>query len=270
MFESMTYATRMQSGDLTWSDSQLRSAIAESLSWQAVARKLGYPMITSTTRRHLQKRAATLGLNTSHFTGSSRRWSDQQLIDAAPSAHSWEELCRRLSVSDYAEMRTLIKGHAVRLGINIGHLSSPGARGPIYPVPIAELPFELEHVRRAAPAIAMGWFMGRSCTPSLPIEPEPYDLIVASPTGLQRVQIKSTTCRVKGDWTVTVGHRTDKSAPLRPYTREEIDLFFIVDGDLCLYLLPLAAIDGRVRITLRPYQDYLVGNAAGVLFQPDP
>jgi hypothetical protein len=261
----MTHTTLTLASTVTRTDEQLRAAVAESLSWQAVARKLGYPVITSTTRRHLQKRAATLGLDTSHFTGSSRRWSDRQLIEASPSASSWEELCRRLSVSDYAEMRTLIKGHAVRLGIDLDHLSSPGTRGPIHSVPIAELPFELEHLRRAAPALAMSWFIGRGCTPALPIEPEPYDLIVSSPTGFQRVQVKSTTCFAKGEWTVTVGHRTDKNTPLVPYTDEEVDLFFIVDGDLNMYLLPLAAIGGRVRITLRPYQIYVVGNATGIL-----
>ena len=46
---------------------------------------------------------------------------------------------------------------------------------------------------------------------------------------------------------------------------DEIDLFFIVDGDMTMYLIPSRAIAGRVRILLRTYQKYIVGNASGLL-----
>jgi len=42
-------------------------------------------------------------------------------------------------------------------------------------------------------------------------------------------------------------------------------LFFIVDGDMTMYLIPSRAIAGRVRILLRTYQKYIVGNASGLL-----
>jgi hypothetical protein len=44
-----------------------------------------------------------------------------------------------------------------------------------------------------------------------------------------------------------------------------IDLFFIMDGDLSMYLIPSIVIAGRVQILLRGYQKYLVGNAAGLM-----
>ena len=44
-----------------------------------------------------------------------------------------------------------------------------------------------------------------------------------------------------------------------------IDLFFIVDGDLSLYLIPSKVIAGRVGILLRAYTKYIVGNAAGLM-----
>ena len=50
---------------------------------------------------------------------------------------------------------------------------------------------------------------------------------------------------------------------LVPYDPELIDLFFIMDGDLTMYLIPSRVIAGRVGILLRTYEKYTVGNAAG-------
>jgi hypothetical protein len=50
-----------------------------------------------------------------------------------------------------------------------------------------------------------------------------------------------------------------------PYDPELIDLFFIMDGDLSMYLIPSIVIAGRVGILLRGYQQYLVGNATGLM-----
>ncbi len=41
--------------------------------------------------------------------------------------------------------------------------------------------------------------------------------------------------------------------------------FFIVDGDLTMYLIPSQVIAGRVQILLRRYRKYVVGNAAGFM-----
>jgi hypothetical protein len=49
------------------------------------------------------------------------------------------------------------------------------------------------------------------------------------------------------------------------YDPDEIDLFFIVDGDMIMYLIPSRAIAGRVGILLRTYQKYTVGSAQGLL-----
>jgi len=89
-------------------------------------------------------------------------------------------------------MRTFIKGHAARIGLDLSHLSSPKPK-PSSPSALSQLRYAPEHLRRAAPTIAMTWFMIHGCAPLLPVEPEPYDLIVATPEGLQRVQVKSTT-----------------------------------------------------------------------------
>ncbi len=67
---------------------------------------------------------------------------------------------------------------------------------------------------------------------------------------------------------VTVGHHPDthsKKGSLLAYDPDEIDLLFIVDGNMTMYLIPSRAIAGRVRILLRTYRKYVVGNAHGLL-----
>jgi hypothetical protein len=44
-----------------------------------------------------------------------------------------------------------------------------------------------------------------------------------------------------------------------------IDLFFIMDGDLSMYLIPSIVIAGRVQILLRCCQEHLAGNAASLM-----
>jgi hypothetical protein len=41
-------------------------------------------------------------------------------------------------------------------------------------------------------------------------------------------------------------------------------MFFIVDGDLAIYLIPSRVIAGRVQFLLRTYGNFIVGNAAGL------
>ncbi len=55
------------------------------------------------------------------------------------------------------------------------------------------------------------------------------------------------------------GHRL---VAVRP---EFIDLFFIIDGDLTMYLIPSRVVAGRVVLMVRTYKKYIVGNAAGLL-----
>jgi hypothetical protein len=85
---------------------------------------------------------------------------------------------------------------------------------------------------------------------------------------MSRVQVKTTTFYGKDGWMVSVGHHPDtrsKKGHLLAYDPDEIDLFFIVDGDMTMYLIPSRAIAGRVRILLRTYQKYIAGNARGLL-----
>jgi hypothetical protein len=50
-----------------------------------------------------------------------------------------------------------------------------------------------------------------------------------------------------------------------PYDPDTLDFFFIVDGDLTMYLIPSRVLAGRVQILLRHYAPYIVGSAGSLL-----
>ncbi len=112
--------------------------------------------------------------------------------------------------------------------------------------------------------MAATWFLLCGCDASIPMEPTVYDLLVAMPDGIKRVQVKTTTYNDKG-WVVQVGRRpysVGNRASLIPYDPDLVDYFFILDGDLTMYLIPSRAIAGRVHIVLSNYSEYVVGSAA--------
>jgi hypothetical protein len=108
------------------------------------------------------------------------------------------------------------------------------------------------------------WFLLCGCNASIPMEPTLYDLLVSMPGGIKRVQVKTTTHYNKG-WVVQVGRRPYSVANrglLIPYDPDLMDFFFILDGDLTMYLIPSRVIAGRVAILLGNYSEYVVGSAA--------
>ena len=46
-----------------------------------------------------------------------------------------------------------------------------------------------------------------------------------------------------------------------PYALEEIDQFFVIDGDFGYYLIPIEAVGGLHAIQLSAYQSYRIGAA---------
>jgi hypothetical protein len=128
---------------------------------------------------------------------------------------------------------------------------------------------DLKHLRVAAETLAAAWFALRGCVVSLPMESTAYDLLVETGGSISRVQVKTTTYGRPEGWMATVGHHPDTHAKgqrrLQAYDPDDIDLFFIVDGDMTMYLIPYRAVAGRVRVLLRTYRKYIVGNASGLL-----
>jgi hypothetical protein len=226
--------------------------------------------------RIVRRRAAELDLDWSHFRGK-RRWSDAQLKQAVSECHSWEALLSTLGLSARSgNVESHIKSHAVRLGLDTSHLNrlSHNGRQPGEPTAkVSELAAQRNFLRVAAGTLAATWFMLRGCAVSFPAEPTRYDLLADTPQGLMRVQVKSTTSTSKNGWQASVGHHPDTHSKnqrhVLAYSPDEIDLFFIVDGDMTMYLIPSRAIAGRVGILLRTYRKYIVGNARGLLGDVD-
>jgi len=215
--------------------------------------------------RIVRRHCVRLGLDTSHFRGK-RRWSDAQLKQVVTESQSWDEVLAALGLSaNSGNARTHVKGHAIRVGLDLSHLSS-GV--PIEPEPCTLAP-DLRHLREAGASIAAAWFTLCGCGVLLPVEPATYDLVVSMPEGLRRVQVKTTTtAHGRNGWQVTVGRRpysVGNKAHRVPYDPDVIDYFFIIDGDLTMYLIPSRVIAGRVGLLLRTYKAYIVGNASGLL-----
>lgn len=226
-----------------------------------MVRELGLNSTSAGAIRIVQRHTTRLGLDTTHFRGK-RRWSDSQLSRAISESRSWDEVLASLGLSaNSGNARTHIKGHAIRLGLDFGHLGAAVSQAPAAP-----LKPDLRHLRSAGLSIAAAWFTLCGRAISLPVEPATYDLVVSMPEGLSRVQVKTTTSGGRNGWQVTVSRRPYSSmAPRVPYDPDVIDYFFIVDGDLSMYLIPSRVIAGRVGILLRTYKDYTVGNASGLV-----
>ena len=257
-----------------WTDAQLADAIRASSNWRSVMLLLGFGDRSKSAGavRTVRRRAAELDLDWSHFRGK-RRWSDAQLKQAVAECHSWAELLSALGLTARSgNVESHIKSHAVRLGLDTSHLNrlSHDGRQPAEPAAgVSELAARLDCLRVAAGTLAATWFMLRGCTVSFPAEPARYDLLADTAHGLMRVQVKSTTSGNKYGWQVGVGHHPDthskKKRQVLAYDPDEIDLFFVVDGEMTMYLIPSRAIARRISILLRTYRKYIVGNARGLL-----
>jgi hypothetical protein len=94
----------------SWTDDQLAEAIKASTHWVGVMRELGFGERASSAGaiRIVRRRAAELGLDSSHFLGK-RRWSDAELRQAVSESATWNEVLMKLGLSTHAKKR----GHRV-------------------------------------------------------------------------------------------------------------------------------------------------------------
>lgn len=250
-----------------WTDEQLIEAVRTSEHWRGVLRALGIETNSAGTMARIRRDAARLKLDVSHFKAS-RTWSDNELIRAVADARNWDDVLAslRLSTPQKSTRAHLIR-HATRLGLDTSHLEAPEPATAAAPRPQPDL----ANLRSAAPSMAAAWFVLRGCPAAFPVEVAVFDLLVSLPDGVKRVQVKTTTTRNHGSWLARIGHRPNaggSSTPPVPYDPDEIDLFFIVDGDLNLYLIPIQAVAGRTSIVVRAYQQYIVGNVTEMMAPP--
>jgi hypothetical protein len=176
---------RPTSRKVSWSDPQLRTAVAASRSWRGVLRELGLKSTSAGAIRTLQRRASALGLSTAHFTGQ-RRWSDLQLREAAARSESWPELFAQLERASFnRDDRSRVRAHAVRLGIDMSKFGPRERTPPHEPV----FTPDLRNLRDAGTAIAAMWFQLCGYVASVPMQPSPYDVLVTMPDGIKRVAL---------------------------------------------------------------------------------
>jgi PD-(D/E)XK nuclease superfamily protein len=236
---------------LSYSEADLRAAVAQSTSWRGVMRTLGYATTNGRTANGIKLEAEALGLDTSHFGhGPKRTWPAKQVEEAVQASASWSEVVGRLGFSSAnAEAIARVRGLAARLGIDSRHFTSD--RQHIGEMPFTAVP-EARHLSRAACSMAMAWFTRRGYAVCIPTEPRPYDLVVEAEGTLYRVQVKTATYRDgrSGQFCVAVSRRPRRDNMQIAYDPADVDFFFIVDGDGVQYLVPLVELGGAKYVTV--------------------
>lgn len=234
----------------SYTDEQLACAVAQSHSWRQVLRAVGLLSTSAGSMRAVRRRADLLDLDYSHFRGQ-RRWSDAQLRDAVAASTSWQAVCDTLGVAGGSSRNTL-RGHAARLGLDCRHLT------PVDPAPdpsAARPEPDLRRLPRAGSMLAAAWFEMCGLSVSWPMEPCRFDLLVWTGSRAERIQVKTTTLRTGTSWRVQLATRRKEQ---HTYGPDEIDQFFVVDGDLSCYLIPVQVVGGLTAIHLSRYQRFRV------------
>lgn len=250
---------RHMSRTTSYTDAELALAVSSCSSWRAVLRALGLTATSSSAIRSVRRHAELAGLDYSHFKRL-RRWSEDELRDAIALSTSWQEVTARLRLSESTDQR--LQAHANRLGISTSHLGGKPLRahssGP------ANSP-SLAHLRNAAPLLAAASLEMRGHRVSWPLEPARYDLVVDLAGRLTRVQVKTTTHKQGDRWTVWLS----STSPTRTiYSPDDVDAFYVIDGDLTHYWIPLARVAGLQAIALSAYRDTILATTPAVPHDP--
>jgi hypothetical protein len=245
----------------SYDDAMLTAAVANSHSWRGVLRALGLRATSAGALRTVRREVDRLGLDHSHFTGQ-RRWTDAQLATAVAESGSWTRVAETLGVSG-GSSHPLLKGHALRLGLDTSHMVAAPSRQRS----ALDLNPNPKHLRNAGALLAAAWFALCGFEVSWPLEPYRYDLIVRSDNRIERVQVKTTTQPAGTCVRLAPG---DKRFVYDP---DDIDSFFIIDGNLRYYFIPIAVVAGLRAISLTAYADYIVSRspfpaAAAVASEP--
>jgi hypothetical protein len=117
----------------TWTDDQLRAAIAASNSYAMTMRALGLHA-GGGGHYNIQRRAKQLGLDTSHFIGASddRRdpWSDDELRGAVAASNGYVAVLARLGLAPGGGLEAKVRRRIASLGLDTSHfIRKRGPRG---------------------------------------------------------------------------------------------------------------------------------------------
>lgn len=246
-----------------YSREELAAAVASSRSWRGLLRALGRSATSAGAQRAVRRQVEAFGIDHSHFTGQ-RRWSDRKLVDAVEGARSWREVLERLGLAEVGTNVRTVRTHATRLGLDTSHINK--ARTPSRSALFGDP--HLKYLRTAGPTLAAGWFMLRGYQVMWPLEPCRYDLGICSDGRFERVQVKTATFRNGGTYVASLSN-SRRPGHREVYDLDEIDSFFVIDGELTAYWIPFADVSGYGQITLRSYRAYVVGERGNWVRSPE-
>ena len=103
--------------------------------------------------------------------------------------------------------------------------------------------------------LAAAWFTLCGFAVSWPLEPCRYDLLLHRNDHYLRIQVKTTRFSSGGSWMAKL-HSGGRHRGC--YDPDEIDYFFVVDGDLNYYLIPVSAVGGLSAISLSAYSAFML------------
>jgi len=236
---------------LEYVEEDLRAAVAASTSWREVMRALGFRTTNGYTARRIKSEAEQAGMDTTHFQprGPRSTVTDTSLKAALADAHGWTDVFDALGLAYSTGNKDRARKRADMLGVPTDHLDAPAK--PC----IGEVPFDAEPtheaLRAAGSALAAGWFAARGYAVSLPVEPRPYDLVVEASSALHRVQVKTATGKdSSGEYICRIARVPRRDGRKVAYTSEEIDFFFVVDGDFRCYIVPFREVATQTTVTV--------------------
>jgi len=125
----------------SWTDADLIAAVAASTCFKQVCDELGlWP--GGGTYRTLERHIQRLGIDASHLArrigprprARSRRWTEQELVDAVRESSSLSEVARRLGYNTSGGIHRFLKAHIVRRDLDTSHFTGQAwANGKRFP-----------------------------------------------------------------------------------------------------------------------------------------
>lgn len=161
---------------------------------------------------------------------------------------SWAQVAEALGLVGGSSITT-IRGHALRLGLDTAHLASASRRAR----PVEDMHPRKANLASAGSLMAAAWFQVCGHSVAWPLEPCRYDLLVWMGDSARRVQVKTTTVKQGTSWTVWISNMGKERTTYDP---DEIDYFFVINGDLDYFLIPVAAVGGLTAVRLSAYSRY--------------
>jgi hypothetical protein len=232
-------------------EERLRQVVAANRSWRGVMQALG--LKSSSFGPKLRNACNALDVDYGHFR--SILATDARLREVISTSADWPTALGRLGYAKGSgTARATARKHCKRLGIATSHLA-PSPTDRAASAVIFDVTLKAEHLRDAGPYLVLFAFNAAGFPAALAPEGAAYDVVVdfGSDAGSWRCQLARSVYDRNGHG----GHRQ------AVYSAEEIDYFACIDGDLQLYLIPIALVEGQAMIQLRKYAPYRVAGLYG-------